>query len=188
VSRLTAPLVVVLLLLGAGCTTKTEIRPADPADFPTATAPSPHNETDAAYARALGVLHEQAVDLAGLARGRETSAAVGDLAAQVQRTRLSWMVSLDALRGSWGVEPPASDYLGNPGEVSRRQLAQLNRLDGPELEARWLARMIANYRSSIALSRTELDLGVSEAGRQYATQVIADLEADLEALERLTER
>ncbi len=187
VSRLTVPLVVVLLLLGAGCTTKTEIRPADPADLPTATAPSPHNDADTVYARALGVLHEQAVDLADLARGRETSAAVEELADQVRETRLRWMVSLDALRGTWGVEPPPSDYLGNPGEVSRRQLAQLHRLDGPEFEELWLARMVANYRSSVSLSRTELDVGLSVEGRQYATQVIADLEADLEALERHAE-
>jgi hypothetical protein len=47
--------------------------------------------------------------------------------------------------------------------------------------------MVANYRSSISLSRTELDVGLSEAGRQYASQVMADLEADLEALERHAE-
>lgn len=186
-SRLTVPLVVVLLLLGAACTTKTEIRPADPADFPTATAPSPHNDADATYARALGVLHEQAIDLAGVARGKETSPAVEELADQVRETRLTWMVSLDALRGTWDVESPASDYLGNPGEVSRRQLAELNRLDRAEFDELWLARMVANYRSSISLSRTELDIGLSGEGRRYAAQVIAGLEADLEALERHAE-
>ena len=179
VSRPSAMVVVLLLLVCAGCTTKTEIRAADPGEFPTSREPSPHNDADATYARALGVLHDQAIELVGLARGRETSGAVDELADQVRDTRIRWMVSLDALRGTWGVEAPASDYLGNPGEVSRRQMAQLHGLDSPEFEDRWLERLVANYRSSIALSRTELDLGRSDEGREYARQVIEDLEADL---------
>lgn len=183
----TAATLVVLLLLGTGCTTKTEIRPADPADFPASRAPAPHNDTDVAYAHELTAMHEQAVDMARSARVKEVSASVGDLAARVERTRVSQLVGLDALRGTWDVERHASDFHGNPGELTERQLSELDALEGAEFEALWLARMVANYRGSVAMSRAELDLGLSLEGREYARQVIEGLEADLEALERHAE-
>lgn len=187
VSRLTVPLVVVLLLLGAGCTTKAEIGPADPADFPTATAPpSPHNDADATYARALGVLHEQAIYLADLP-DEEEAAALGDLTALVRRTRIPWMTSLDVVRHRWGVEAPADEDYEIPGELTEQQVTELSALGGAEFEKRWLELMVANYRSSIALSEDELRRGLSVEGRQYAEQILDDLRADLEALERHAE-
>ena len=173
-----------LLLLGAGCTTKTEIRTADTGERPTSRAPSPHNDTDTAYAHEMGTMHEQAVEMASMVGGKRVSTALGDLAAQVHRTRLSWMVSLDALRGSWGVERHASDFHGNPGELTPRQMSELHELEGSEFEELWLERMIGNYRTAIAMSRAELDLGLSVEGREHARQVVEDLEADLQALER----
>lgn len=186
VSRLTVPLVVVLLLLGAGCTTKTEIRSGGTADFPTATAPSPHNEADATYAQALGVLHEQAIDLAGLP-DENVAATLSDLTARVRRTRIPWMTSLDVVRHRWGVERHEGGYHGIPGELTARQLAELSTLDGPDFEELWLERMVANYRGSIALSTDELRRGLNAEGRQYAEQILSDLRADLEALERHAE-
>jgi uncharacterized protein (DUF305 family) len=186
-SRPVALLGVLLLLLGTGCTTKTEIRAADPAQFPTSREPSPHNHVDAAYARSLGVLHEQAVYLADLPDG-EVATTLRDLTDRVRRTRIPWMTSLDVVRHRWGVEPHEGELLGIPGELTAQQLAELSALEGAEFEERWLEQMIANYRSSLALSEDELLRGLNSEGRQYAEQILGDLRADLAALERHAER
>lgn len=183
-SRSVALLVVLPLLVGTGCTTRAEIRAADPADVPTSRHSSPHNGADVAYARDLGVLHEQAVALAGQAQGAEPSTAVAALADQVRSTRVRWMVPLDALRGTWGVERHADVFHGIPGELRPRQFEELSALEGAAFERLWLERLTANYRSSLALSEDELIRGLSPEGRQYAEQVIDDLAADLAALER----
>lgn len=185
VSRPAALLAVLLVLLLPGCTTKAGLRVAKPSDLPSSQAPSPHSETDATYANELGDLHEQAVTMANMASSRPVPAAVRDLAGRVSRTRLPAMVALDALRRSWGVERRRSEGGGTSAEVTDRQMSRLGTLEGSEFEDLWLRWMTANYRSAIALSRSEVDQGRSLQGRKYAAWVLDELEPDLQALDAL---
>jgi uncharacterized protein (DUF305 family) len=185
-SRPSALLVVLLMLLVPGCTTRTELRQGSLSDLPSPRGPAPHSRADASYANELGDLHEQAVEMATMVdSGKPVSAAVRDLAARVSRTRLPAMVSLDALRGSWHVKRRRGEGPLVPGRMTDRQLTRLRALGGSELEGAWLDRMVRNYRGAVALSRSELERGSSPEARRYAAWVLDELEADLRALKAL---
>ncbi|HSE08119.1 MAG TPA: DUF305 domain-containing protein [Nocardioidaceae bacterium] len=187
-SRPVALLVVLLVAVGSGCTTKAEIRTGELPDRPTATRSSPHNAADASYAQQLGFLHDQAFELAREAASREeVSPQLGDLADRVRETRVRGMVTLDVLRGTWGVDRLASDFDAVPGALTGRDVRQLRRLDGPAFERLWLERLTDNYEGSIALSQDLLDTGLSVEGQKYAQWLVVELQEDLEALERHAE-
>ncbi len=175
---------VLLLALGTGCTTKTEVRAGEMPAGPRSGPPLPHNATDEAYSHELFNMHQQAVDMADMVGGKEVSGTVRELAAEVGRSRIQQMQALAYLAQSWGIKPHTGDFHGNPGELTRVDLQDLSELDGPAFEDQWLARMTDNYRGSAAMSRAELDGGLSVEGRQYARDAIEALEAVLEELEQ----
>jgi uncharacterized protein (DUF305 family) len=177
VLRPAAALVVLLLGLTAACTTRSEVSAPDATSVAGASRTAEqkvgleHNATDVAYAHEISAMHRQAVDMVTMLGNREVSPEVRGLAAEIARDRSAELAQLGKLLQAWRVPPHGADYHGNPGELTMREMADLYALDGPTLEEQWLARMIANHRGAVAMSRAELDHGLNVAARELARQL-----------------
>jgi uncharacterized protein (DUF305 family) len=189
VLRPVAALVVVLLGLTAACTTRSEVAAPDTASAGGAlrTAEQPigveHNETDVAYAHEISAMHRQAVDMVAMLGNREVPPQVRELAAQIGQDRSDELVRLGKLLRTWRVPPHGADYHGNPGELTMREMADLYALEGAEFEEQWVARIVANHRGAVAMSRAELEHGLNAAARDLARQLAETQAAQAAALE-----
>jgi uncharacterized protein (DUF305 family) len=191
VLRPVAALVVVLLGLTAACTTGSDPAARDGASPAAASRTAEqrvgveHNATDVAFAHEVSAMHRQAVDMVTMLGNREVSPQVRELAAQIGRDRSDELASLGKLLRTWRVPPHGADFHGNPGELTMRQMADLYTLDGPEFEEQWIARMVANHRGAVAMSRAELDRGLNIAARELARQLAETQAAQAAALEEM---
>jgi uncharacterized protein (DUF305 family) len=189
VHRPAAALVVLLLGLTAACTTRPELVPRESTSTSGASRTAEqrvgleHNETDVAYAHEVSAMHRQAVDMVTMLGNREVSPQVRELAAEIARDRSEELVALGKLLRAWRVPPHGADYHGNPGELTMREMADLYALEGPEFEEQWVARMVANHRGAVAMSRAELDRGLNVAARELARRLAETQAAQAAALE-----
>jgi uncharacterized protein (DUF305 family) len=180
---------VLLLGLTAACTTRPEtgaresMSPAGASRAAEQRVGVEHNETDVAFAHEISAMHRQAVDMVTMLGNREVSPPVRELAAEIARDRSEELVALGKLLRTWRVTPHGADYHGNPGELTMGEMADLYALEGPEFEQQWIARMVANHRGAVAMSRAELDHGLNVAARELARRLAEDQEAQAAALE-----
>jgi uncharacterized protein (DUF305 family) len=195
VSRRAALIVVPLLLLAAGCTTKTELAVVEttpPARSPGAGAArwSPPPFAEVTYAREVVALHEQALRMVAMAQGEERGVcpALREVADRIGESRMRELDDLAALMDTWGVPPRGSSAETLPGVMSAERLRRLEGLGGAKFEERWLAAMIVNHRTAVALSRAQAAEGSDPALRRLARQVREAEEAQLRVLRRLADR
>jgi uncharacterized protein (DUF305 family) len=142
-----------------------------------------HNETDIAYAHEISAMHRQAVDMVTMLGNREVSPELRELAAEIARDRSAELAQLGKLLRAWRVAPHGADYHGNPGELTMREMADLYALDGPDFEEQWIARMVANHRGAVAMSRAEVDRGLNVGARELARRLAETQAAQAAALE-----
>lgn len=179
-SRATALLAALVLAACAGCTTRSELRVTDEATPPTTRPSAPpllssadHNDPDLDYVREIGRLHPQAVRMAYAAEQKDVSPALLALAAEIRRHRFDEMTHVVDLAALWG-----AGYFGSregriPGELTNRQLRELEALDGRAFERRWVALMEENRRAAAALSVAEMQEGRNTAARQLAQRFVS---------------
>lgn len=178
--------VVLLLLLAAGCTTKAELSATEPSDATAEPSVSlDHNPTDSTYVHELSAMHWQAVDLVTMVGTKDVSVEVADLAVSIGRSRTSELEELERMLRAWNEQPPQGDFHGNPGELTMRQMSELYELDGAAFEELWLERMVGNHRGAVAMSRAEVDHGLNLEARELARRLVRTQGAQLEALEGL---
>jgi len=183
-------LVVVLLLLGPGCTTKTELSTAKGADVgapstASARVGAERNETDEAYVHELSAMHHQAISMSVMVANKQVPVALRDLAAEIGESRSAELRELTRVLARWDVKPHGADFHGNPGELTPRELSDLYGLDGARFEEQWLTRMVANHRTAVAMSQAELDRGLNLALRELARRMVRVQGEQLDALEGL---
>lgn len=182
----------IILGLTAACTTRSEVvaRDTTPVGGASRTAEQKvgveHNETDVAYAHEVSAMHRQAVEMVTMLGNREVSPQVRELAAEIARDRSDDLVALGRLLRAWRVPPHGADFHGNPGELTMREMADLYALEGPEFEQQWVAKMVANHRGAVAMSRAEVDRGLNVAARELARRLAETQAAQAAALEAVS--
>lgn len=189
VSRPSGLLAVLLLLLAAGCTTKMElsvsedvisqsaappgVRPGAPETAPPPAGPpwsggAVHNEQDLDYVRDMGRLHPQAIRMAYLAQLESVSPAVLALATKIRDHRFEEMTHVTYLAAVWHAGHFGRRSGMVPGELTERQLRELEALEGRAFERRWVAHLDANRSAVVALSRVEIERGRNASARAFA--------------------
>lgn len=124
--RPTALVVVPLLLLGPGCTTKAELSTPERANGAAAATASPRvgaerNETDEAYVHELSAMHQQAISMSVMVANKQVPASLRDLAAEIGESRSEELRDLTGILARWDVKPHGADFHGNPGELTARE-------------------------------------------------------------------
>lgn len=180
-----AALLVVLLLL-AGCTTETRLEVDEAPALGGASGTTPdegvgagavegadeHNDHDEAFVRGGWRLHRQAIQMAWLAENKRVSPAVRVVARKVRETRFEESKGYVDLSAVWmlGILSWRRDVL--PGELTKRQMSTLERLDGRAFDRRWVASMTANRKGAEALCRAEVEHGRSISAQELARRFL----------------
>ena len=185
--RLLVALVTALALLAAGCSDAGRAADGTAVTATRAALEVPiapeRNDVDVAYAHVLGAMHDQAIAMVNMLSDRDLPGDVLALAAEVGLNRSREAQRLDEMLSTWRVAPHPPDFHGYPGEFTDAQLAELAALEGSAFQRRWAEMMVANHRTSLAISTEELGAGLNVAARALARELVKLLKRQIGQLE-----
>ncbi|WP_327191540.1 DUF305 domain-containing protein [Streptomyces xinghaiensis] len=155
----------------------TRARPA-----PSAASAAPetqHNAADVAFAQGMIPHHEQAVEMARLARGRAASDEVGKLAGQIEKAQVPEIETLDGWLGAWGEErmpggmdPGAHEGHGMSGMMDAGQMKRLESASGKAFDTAFLELMIEHHEGAVTMARTQQKQGEYGPARKMAAAIV----------------
>lgn len=159
----------------------------DPADDQEATA------ADVAFVAAMIVHHEQAVELAGLARGRVADAELADLAERIALVQAdeaeqmrTWLERRSTRDGGAEEHDHADDMAG---AISRSTLDRAAELQGTAFDRLFIEAMVPHHRGAIEMAEARLaergDSAVTRWARAIATAQALEIDRLLEIEARL---
>ncbi len=180
----------------AGLLTACSTTPATP---PMASASSTsHNAQDTAFAQAMIVHHQGAIEMADLAATRASSTQVKDLAAQIKAAQQPEIDAMTSWLMAWGepVDMPGMDSTpspsgGMPGMdmssptptsnsssgmempgMTTQEMASLKATSGTAFDKRFLTLMIQHHQGAVSMAKAEVSQGKNADARKLAQSII----------------
>ena len=148
-----------------------------------------HNDTDVAFAQAMRVHHEQAVQMS------QTLLAKDDIPEQVRELAEGVIVAqgpeveqMDRMLQAWGEPTTAGsgsmDH-GSDGMMSEQDLGQLEDAQGVEAARLYLEQMTVHHDGAITMAQDEVENGANPEAVELAEDVIAAQEAEIAEMDRM---
>ncbi|MGW1594886.1 DUF305 domain-containing protein [Streptomyces sp. NPDC002343] len=152
-----------------------------------------HNAQDVAFAQGMIPHHRQALEMAGLAAGRASSARVKDLAARIEKAQDPEIRTLTGWLKSWGERAPMAgmDHSGHAGTtgmtgmMSEADMAALKKATGKDFDSRFLSLMVEHHRGAVEMATTEKRKGRSDDAKAMADAIVTAQDAEIEEMKRL---
>lgn len=153
-----------------------------------------HNDTDVAFAQAMGVHHEQAVQMS------QTLLAKDDIPEQVRELAEGVIVAqgpeieqMDRMLQAWGEPTTAGSGSmdhgsmghGSDGMMSEQDLGQLEDAQGDEAARLYLEQMTVHHDGAITMAQDEVENGANPEAVELAEDVIAAQEAEIAEMDRM---
>jgi uncharacterized protein (DUF305 family) len=173
-------------------------------DSPSASAPSTtasvaevggeHNAADVTFAQMMIPHHQQAVEMARLARDRAADPAVKALAEQIEAAQAPEIETMTGWLAAWGepTAPPSGgmggghDMAAMPGMMSAEDMVGLEAVSGADFDRMFLTMMIRHHEGAIEMARTEQSDGrfpdAVALARTIETTQVAEIETMRELL------
>ncbi|MFC0626341.1 DUF305 domain-containing protein [Kribbella deserti] len=163
---------------------------------PSATTPTAsvaaHNAADVKFATDMIPHHQQAIEMAELANGKATAAAVKELAAAIKAAQDPEIRQLSGWLTAWGEPVPTPgghdghDMSGSmPGMMTAQEMADLGKASGAAFDRMWLQLMIKHHRGAVVMAKTEQTSGQDAAAIALAKKIEADQNREIAAMQRL---
>ncbi|MFD8590052.1 DUF305 domain-containing protein [Streptomyces sp. NPDC059637] len=183
-----------------------ESTPAGPSDntgaaSAPATAPADkHNEADVAFSQGMIPHHRQAVEMAGLAASRASSAEVKKLAEEIEKAQAPEIETMSGWLTAWGEDvPEGTDGAGHggmdhgsghggagmPGMMSDEQMTGLGKASGKEFDTAFLTMMVAHHEGAVEMAETERKQGLHGPSKDLAADVVSVQKAEIDRMEKL---
>ena len=156
-----------------------------PAGSPSAAA---YNQADIAFAQGMIPHHQQAVQMAELARSRANDPQVKDLAAEIEAAQApeieemtTWLTGWDASLPSAPAGADAHDgaHGGMPGMMTDQDMAALEAASGHDFDRMFLEMMIVHHEGALEMANTEQQQGQNPAAKALAEKIHADQTAEI---------
>ncbi|WP_339156427.1 DUF305 domain-containing protein [Actinomadura luteofluorescens] len=156
----------------------------------------PHNGQDVMFAQMMIPHHRQAVEMAGLAATRASSAQVKALAADIKKAQEPEIQQLSAWLRSWGspVPSPGTTGMGGmhhggmdgmDGMMSEKDMKELEAAKGGAFDKAFLEMMIEHHEGAVAMARTEESAGRFPPAKQLAGKIISSQTAEIARMRTL---
>ncbi len=155
------------------------------------------NPADVAFARGMIPHHEQAVEMAELARTRAGSAEVRDLARRIAAAQEPEITQMQGWLEDWGQQGTDGGGMGHDsghgddgdgsgtGMMSEADMKSLEDSSGAEFDEMFLSMMIEHHEGAVSMARTELRDGQNDAARQLAREIMKTQRAEISEMQRL---
>jgi uncharacterized protein (DUF305 family) len=147
------------------------------------------NDTDVAFARDMIPHHQQAIQMARLAKGQAEDARVLDLADRIEAAQQPEIEMLSGWLEDWDAETGHMDDGmggmdgGMSGMMSEQDMHSLMNATGAEFDRLFLEQMIAHHEGAVEMAETEIADGqnadaiaLAESIRDSQTAEIAEME------------
>ncbi len=154
--------------------------PTDPNSSQQTSNPNENNQQDAVFANQTIALNEQVVTLTDILTAKTEEEDTALALEEVARTANERIVLAHGWLTSWGRSN--SEAPDPPGMLTGRQITAITVSNGAKLEALVEQAVGEHLTGVIAVSAAELAEGVNPAAREFAEQLKADAETELEPL------
>ncbi|MEU8470243.1 DUF305 domain-containing protein [Streptomyces sp. NPDC029006] len=158
-----------------------------------------HNAQDVAFAQGMIPHHRQALEMAGLADARASSARVKDLAARIEKAQGQEIRTMTGWLTSWGERVPKagmdhsshsgmsgmSGMSAMPGMMGDDDMAALKKATGKEFDSRFLSLMVAHHQGAVEMATTQRDKGRYGPALTMAHAVVTAQTAEIEEMRQL---
>lgn len=158
-------------------------------------AEASYGRADVAFLTGMIPHHSQAVKMVGIADGREVSAPVEELMAQIKAAQEPEIEQMRSLLKQWGEPVPVGasmDGMGGmgwmPGMMTGARMTELRTASDAEFETLWLEMMVEHHQGAIAQARTQLAEGRDGRAIALAEQIEKAQAAEIDAMQRLLRR
>jgi uncharacterized protein (DUF305 family) len=160
-------------------------------------ASTERNDADIRFAQSMIPHHNQAVEMAELARDRAENPDVEALAEQIRSAQAPEIETLTGYLTAWGAEVPAQDgmagmdHSGMPGmsEMSGmttpEQMDQMRNATGAAFDTLFLENMIVHHEGAITDAQRELAEGVNPQAKDLANQIISAQSEEITRMRQL---
>ncbi|MET9872089.1 DUF305 domain-containing protein [Streptomyces sp. NPDC006386] len=160
------------------------------ADTPT----GQHNAQDVSFAQGMIPHHRQALEMARLADGRASSAAVEDLAARIEKAQDPEIKTMTGWLKAWGKDVPepgagmdhsAAGHSGMPGMMSDEDMAELEKSSGKAFDAKFLALMVEHHAGAVEMATVEKSKGRYGPAKAMADDIVTAQNAEISEMNKL---
>ncbi|MBO2456013.1 DUF305 domain-containing protein [Actinomadura violacea] len=140
----------------------------------------PHNEQDVMFAQMMIPHHRQAVEMAGLAPSRASSAQVKALAADIEKAQAPEIAKMTGWLEDWGAPAAMSGmHHDMPGIMSEKDMTSLKDLKGTAFDKAFLQMMIKHHQGAVTMARTEDRSGQNPDAKALATSIVRTQSAEI---------
>ncbi|MEI5524263.1 DUF305 domain-containing protein [Streptomyces brasiliscabiei] len=156
-----------------------------------------HNAQDVTFAQGMIPHHRQALEMAGLAADRASSAAVKDLAARVEKAQDPEIETMTGWLKTWGEEVPSGTSMpgmehsggagdpGMPGMMDAQDMAELEKASGTAFDTLFLTLMVEHHEGAVEMAGTEKDKGAYGPATAMADDIVTSQTAEITEMNEL---
>ncbi|RPF37425.1 DUF305 domain-containing protein [Streptomyces sp. TLI_185] len=160
-----------------------------------------HNAQDIAFAQGMIPHHQQAVQMAGLAADRASSAQVKALASRIEKAQDPEINTMTGWLKSWGKDVPSSDgsmssmpgmddssgsgMANMPGMMGSAHMAELKKMSGKEFDTMFLTMMVEHHKGAVQMATTEKGKGKYGPATGMADGIISTQTAEITEMNKM---
>lgn len=141
-------------------------------DTSAGTGSGDHNKQDVTFASDMVPHHQQAIQMAKMARAHAGSTEVKQLADDIEAAQGPEIKTMTGWLKAWGEDAPSNSMNGMghdgmgapddvPGMMSDDDMTKLGRVTGATFDQMWLTGMIAHHEGAVEMADTEIANGKS---------------------------
>ncbi|MDL2078328.1 DUF305 domain-containing protein [Streptomyces sp. GXMU-J15] len=153
-------------------------------------AAADYNDADVTFAQMMIPHHEQALEMAELADGRASDAAVKDIAERIERAQEPEIRTMKGWLEDWDqpVSGHGAGHGGGHGMMSGSDMAGLKGLKGTAFDKAFAELMIEHHNGAIAMAEEEKEKGENADAKRLAEAVVKGQSGEVEELKGIVER
>ncbi|WP_055493452.1 DUF305 domain-containing protein [Streptomyces sp. TP-A0356] len=157
-----------------------------------------HNAQDVSFAQGMIPHHQQALEMAGLAAGRASSAQVKDLASRIEKAQDPEITTMTGWLKSWGEDVPTSggsmgsmpgmdhsSHSAMPGMMATKDMDRLKKASGKGFDTMFLAMMVEHHKGAVEMATTERNKGRYEPATAMADDIVTAQNAEITEMNKL---
>ncbi|CAL9656543.1 hypothetical protein SUDANB105_06826 [Streptomyces sp. enrichment culture] len=156
-----------------------------------------HNDQDVDFAQGMIPHHQQALQMAQMAKSQASSAEVKDLASRIEKAQDPEIETMSGWLEAWGENVPSGmpgmDHGGHgsddssdmPGMMDAKDMDKLMEASGTNFDTMFLTMMVEHHEGAVQMAATEQDKGRYGPAKKLADDIITAQTAEIEEMNQL---
>ncbi|GAA3513274.1 uncharacterized protein (DUF305 family) [Streptosporangium album] len=148
------------------------------------------NDVDVTFAQTMIPHHEQAVEMAKLAKTHAGDTEVKELAAKIKSAQEPEITTLTGWLSAWKASPPEGGHGGHvmPGMMTETDMVKLQAAKGTKFDRMFSEFMIGHHEGAIMMAKTEQEQGANPEAKKLAKTIETAQQAEIAQMQKLLDR